>query len=401
MSATDPGGPLVERMRPWVSSIFAEMSELAARTGAVNLGQGSPDGGTPPELLEAAVAAVRSGHNQYPPGPGLAELRAAVADHQHRHYGLEVDPVDGVVVTMGASEALVAAVLALCGPGDEVVTFEPWFDLYGAAVDLAGAARRTVPLRPDAATGRYGFDPGELRGAVGPRTRMLLLNSPHNPTGKVFDTAELAEVAQVCVDHDLVAVTDEVYEHLTFDGRPHVPLATLPGMGERTLTTSSAGKTFSVTGWKVGWASGPVPLVAAVRAVKQHLTYSGATPFQHAVASVLGDDDRLVADLRASLERRRDRLCDALGQAGFGVLRPEGTYFVTADAAPVGATDGRSFCRELPEVAGVVAVPNEVFYDDPGVGRTLVRFACCQRDEVVDEAARRLVAAFGGGGGRR
>jgi N-succinyldiaminopimelate aminotransferase len=382
-------------MRPWTHSIFAEMSELAARTGAVNLGQGSPDGGAPSELVEAAVAAMRAGHHQYPPGPGLASLRSAVADHQARHYGLDVDPVEGVVVTMGASEALVAAVLAFCEPGDEVLTFEPWFDLYGAAIALAGAVRRTVALRPDPSGGRYTFDHDELRAAVTPRTRLLLLNTPHNPTGKVFDELELAEVARVCREAGLLAVTDEVYEHLTFDGRPHIPLAALPGMAERTVTVSSAGKTFSVTGWKVGWASGPPQLIGAVRAVKQHLTYSGGTPFQHAIAAVLGDDDRLVAGLRSTLQGRRDRLCEGLDRAGFTVHRPEGTYFVTADAAPVGATDGRSFCLELPERAGVVAVPNEVFYDDPATGRTLVRFACCQRDEVVHEAVRRLVAAFG------
>lgn len=393
-SAHHGGGPLVERMRPWVSSIFAEMAALAAETGAVNLGQGSPDGGTPPDLVEAAVEALRCGHNQYPPGAGLVSLREAVARHQQRHYGLEVDPGDGVVITMGASEALVASILAFCDPGDEVVTFEPWFDLYGAAVALAGAVKRSVPLRP-VAGGGYGFDPEELRASVGPRTRMLLLNTPHNPTGKVFTAEELEQVAAVCRDADLVAVTDEVYEHLTYDGRHHVPLATLPGMADRTVTVSSAGKTFSVTGWKVGWASGDPRLVSAVRAVKQHITYSGGTPFHHAVAAVLDRDAELVAPLRESLQGRRDRLAEGLATAGFDVRTSEGTYFITADAAPVGATDGLEFCRSLPTTAGVVAVPNVVFYDDAEVGRTLVRFACCQRDEAIDDAVARLVAAFG------
>lgn len=388
------GGPLVERLRPFVSSIFAEMAALASATGAVNLGQGSPDGGTPPDLVEAAVEALRCGHNQYPPGAGLPALREAVARHQSRHYGLDWDPDNGVVITMGASESLVAAVLAFCEPGDEVVTFEPWFDLYGAAIALAGAVRRSVPLRP-VPGGGYRFDPDELRAAVGPRTRLLLLNTPHNPTGKVFTADELDHVASVCREADLMAVTDEVYEHLTYDGRRHVPLATLPGMAERTVTVSSAGKTFSVTGWKVGWASGTPRLIGAVRAVKQHLTYSGGTPFQHAVAAVLDRDDELVGPLRESLERRRDRLSEGLRRAGFDVRASEGTYFVTADAAPVGATDGLDFCRSLPAAAGVVAVPNVVFYDDPEAGRTLVRFACCQRDEAIDDAVARLVAAFG------
>ncbi len=386
-----PGGPLVERMRPFVSNIFSDMSALAAATGAINLGQGFPDTDGPPEVMEAAVAALRAGHNQYPPGAGLPELRRAVARHQLRHYGIDLDPATDVVVTAGASEALAAAVLGLCGPGDEVVTFEPFFDLYAAVIALAGATRRCVTLRaPD-----YHFDPDALRAAVTDRTRVLLLNSPHNPTGKVFSDAELEAVAEVCVERDLVAVTDEVYEHLTFDGRPHRPLATLPGMAERTLTISSAGKTFSFTGWKVGWATGPAPLVTAVRAVKQNLSYSGGTPFQVAIAAALDLPDAVVAGLRDRLQAKRDRLCGGLEALGLEVIRPAGTYFATVDVRSVGADDGLAFCRELPHRAGVVAIPNVVFYDDVDEGRPLVRFAFCKRDEVLDEAVGRLARALG------
>ena len=384
------GDPLVERMRPYTSSIFAEMSARAVATGAINLGQGFPDTDGPAEVIEAAVAALRAGHNQYPPGAGIPELRAAVADHQRRHYGMDLDPADEVLITMGASEAIASAVLAMCGPGDEVLTFEPWFDLYAAAVTLSGATRRCVPLRqPD-----WSFDPEELRRAVTPATRLLLLNSPHNPTGKVFRADELAMIAELCVERDLIAVTDEVYEHLTFDGRAHLPLATFPGMADRTLTVSSAGKTFSVTGWKVGWASGPLPLVRATRTVKQNLSYSGGTPFQHAIAAALALPDAVTAGLRESLQSKRDRLCAGLRSAGFQVIEPEGTYFVTVDVRSVGQDDGMQFCRDLPERAGVVAIPDSVFYDDAGAGRSLVRFACCKRDDVIDDAMGRLARAF-------
>jgi N-succinyldiaminopimelate aminotransferase len=373
------------------TTIFAEMSALASATGAINLGQGFPDVDGPPEIVEAAVAALRAGHNQYPPGDGIAGLRHAIAEHQRRRYGIEVEPDGGVLVTTGATEAIAAAVLALAGPDDEVLTFEPYYDSYAASIALGGASRCVVPLRPpDARHGRWWFDPEEVAAAVTPRTRVLLLNSPHNPTGKVFDADELAVLAELCRRHDLVAVTDEVYEHLTFDGCRHVPLATLPGMAERTLTISSAGKSFSFTGWKVGWVSGPPELVAAVRTVKQFLTYVSGGPLQHAVAHALSMGDAVTDALRDDLATKRDRLCAGLSAAGFEVFRPQGTYFVIADIRPLGASDGLEFCRTLPARAGVVAVPTQGFHDDPAAGRHLVRFAFRKRDEVIDAAVGRL-----------
>jgi N-succinyldiaminopimelate aminotransferase len=380
--------PLVARMRPFGTTIFAEMSALATRTGAVNLGQGFPDTDGPPEMLEAAVRAIREGRNQYPPGPGVPELRAAIAAHQREFWGLDYDPDGEVLVTAGATEAIAAAILALCESGDEVVCFEPYYDSYAASIALAGAARRTVTLRP-VPDGGYGFDPDGLRAAFGPRTRVVLLNSPHNPTGKVFTADELALIASLCVEHDAVAVTDEVYEHLVFDGS-HVPLAGLPGMRERTVQISSAGKTFSCTGWKVGWACGPAPLISAVTRVKQFLTYVNAGPQQPAIAVALGLPRSYFSGFRDSLRYKRDRLCLGLADAGFDVLRSEGTYFVTADITPLGGTDGVEFCRTLPERCGVVAVPTQVFYDDAAAGRRLIRFAFCKRDEVLDEAVARL-----------
>jgi N-succinyldiaminopimelate aminotransferase len=378
---------LNSRLQGFGTTIFAEMSALAVRTAAVNLGQGFPDTDGPAEVADAAVAAIRAGHNQYPPGIGVPELRAAVAEHQRRFYGIEVDPDAEALVTAGATEAIAASLLALCEVGDEVVTFEPYYDSYAACITMAGAQRRVVTLQaPD-----YSFDPDALAAAISPRTRLLLLNSPHNPTGKVFSRAELELVARLCVEHDLVAVTDEVYEHLVFDGE-HVPLSTLPGMRERTLTISSGGKTFSFTGWKVGWACGPADLVAAVRTAKQFLTYVNAAPFQHAIAVGLGLPDAFFDGLAADLREKRDRLCRGLADAGFAVYPPSGTYFVTTDITPLGERDGLAFCRALPERCGVVAVPNVVFYDDRVVGLPLVRFTFCKRLEVIDEAVTRLKA---------
>lgn len=375
-------------MREFGTTIFAEMSALAVRTGSINLGQGFPDTDGPDSMLERAVEAIRSGANQYPPGPGTPELRQAVAEHRERHYGIGYDPDGEILVTVGATEAIAASVLALCEPGDEVIAFEPYYDSYAASIALAGARLSAVTLRP--VDGRFTFDPAELRAAVTPRTRAILVNSPHNPTGTVFTRAELAEIAALCQDHDLTAITDEVYEHLTFDGVEHVPLATLPGMRERTVMISSAGKTFSVTGWKTGWICAPPRHVKAVQTVKQFLTFTAAAPWQLAVAHGLRHELDWVAALRDSLQAKRDRLMGGLAAAGFVVLKPSGTYFVQTDIRPLGFTDGLELTRRLPELAGVVAIPTQVFYDHAERGSHFVRFAFCKKDEVIDEAADRL-----------
>jgi N-succinyldiaminopimelate aminotransferase len=383
--------PLVERMRAFGTTIFTEMSALALRTGSINLGQGFPDTDGPAEMLDAAAAALRGGANQYPPLPGIPALRTAITAHEQRFWGLIRDPDSEVVVTAGATEAVAAAILGLCEPGDEVVCFEPYYDSYAASIALAGAVRRPVTLRPGP-DGRYLFDEADLRAAFGPRTRLVLLNSPHNPTGKVFTHAELTLIADFCQEHDVYAVTDEVYEHLVFTdaAEQHIPLATLPGMRDRTLRISSAGKTFSCTGWKVGWATGPAALVSTVQRVKQFLTFVNAGPLQPAVAVALGLPDAYFTEFRAGLEARRDSLVAGLTEAGFAVLPSEGTYFVTADITPLGGKDGADFCRELPGRCGVVAVPTQVFYDHQEAGRHLIRFAFCKRAEIIDEAAQRL-----------
>lgn len=388
--------PLVLRMQPFTTTVFAEMTTLALRTGAVNLGQGFPDTDGPAAMLEVAVEAIRAGTNQYPPGPGMPALRAAIAAQRRSDYGLAYDPDSEVLVTVGATEAIATALLALCETGDEVVVFEPYYDSYAAAIALAGAVRQPVMLRPDGPGGRFTFDPDELRAAVGPRTRLMLVNSPHNPTGTVFTPAELAVIAAVCNEHDVLAVSDEVYEHLTYDGSVHVPLATLPGMRERTVSISSAGKTFSVTGWKVGWVCAPAPLVAAVRTVKQFVTFTANGALQLAVAHALRHEGDWVAGLRMSLQGKRDRLADGLAAAGFGVHRPAGTYFVQADVRPLGSDDGTALAWSLPDRVGVAGIPTAVFYDDPAAGRPFVRFAFCKTDAVLDEAVDRL-AALGSG----
>ncbi|HUJ64968.1 MAG TPA: aminotransferase class I/II-fold pyridoxal phosphate-dependent enzyme, partial [Acidimicrobiales bacterium] len=343
---------LASRLQGLGTTVFAEMSALAERTGSINLGQGFPDRDGPAEVADAAIEAIRHGRNQYPPGPGIPELRQAISAHQKRFYGLDFDADTEVLVTAGATEAITAAVIALCETGDEVVVFEPFYDSYAAAAAMAGAQLKAVPLEPPGWT----FDPDRLASAVGPRTRLIILNSPHNPTGKVFGPAELEILAGVCRERDLVAVTDEVYEHLTFADR-HVPLCSLPGMADRTITISSAGKTFAFTGWKVGWACGPSPLVAAVRTVKQFLTYVNGAPFQPAVATGLGLPDEYFESAAATLRDGRDRLCSGLERAGFTVYWPQATYFVITDIAGLGWSDGVAFCRDLPERCGVVAVP--------------------------------------------
>jgi len=380
--------PLVPRMQEFGTTIFAEMSALAARTGSINLGQGFPDTDGPPRMLETAVEAIRSGANQYPPGPGLPELRRAVAAQRRGRYGLDYDPDTEVYITVGATEGIAASVLALANPGDEVIVFEPYYDSYAAAIALAGAVRRPVTLRPDG--GRFTFDPDELRAAAGPRTRLVLVNTPHNPTGTVFTRAELEAIAALCREHDLIAITDEVYEYLTFDGTEHIPLAALDGMRERTVAVSSAGKTFSVTGWKTGWVTAPAPYVRAVQTVKQFMTYTAGGPWQRAVAYALEHELDWVARLRDSLQAKRDRLVAGLEAAGLAAVRPQGTYFVQADIRPLGFTDGMELALALPEKAGVVAIPAQVFYDDAAAGAHFVRFAFCKKDEVIDEAVERL-----------
>ena len=371
-------------------TIFAEMSAAAARTGAINLGQGFPDEDGPAAVLEAAREAIANGANQYPPGRGIPDLLAAISEHQQRFYGLSVDPGTEVIVTAGATEALTATLLALIDePDDEVVVFEPYYDSYAAAVALAGARLRTVPLR------RPGFQPDldELAAAVTDRTRIILVNDPHNPTGAVFGSEVLAEVVRLAHAHDAVIVTDEVYEHLSFHA-PHTPIATLPGAAERTLTISSAGKTFSATGWKIGWVHGPADLITAVLTVKQFLTYVNGSPFQPAIAVGLRLPDAYFLESAAVLQRKHELLGDALTDAGFTVHAPQGGYFTVADATPVGGADAAAFCRALPERAGVAAIPLTAFvsaerradYDG------LVRFAACKRVEVLQEAASRLAA---------
>lgn len=373
-------------LAPFGTTIFAEMSALALEHDAVNLGQGFPDSDGPEVILEAARQAIASGRNQYPPGSGVPELLDAIAAHQRRFYGLDVDPRSEVLVTVGATEAIAATILALVQPGDEVVTFEPYYDSYAATIALAGGVRRTSVLRfPD-----FEIDEDSLRAAFSPRTRLVLLNTPHNPTGKVFTGAELDLICALAREHDAWVVTDEVYEHLTFDGLTHIPVATLPEMWERTITISSAGKTFSTTGWKVGWVTGPSEAVGAVRAVKQFLTYVGSGPFQPAVAVGLGLDDEMYASLASSLQAKRDLLVAGLRSAGLSVAVPSGTYFVIADVSSIGVADGLAFARSLPARAGVACVPVSVFHDDVEAGRSLVRFAFCKRDEVLEEAVARL-----------
>jgi N-succinyldiaminopimelate aminotransferase len=376
---------LARRLQGIPPTIFSEMSALAVRTGSVNLGQGFPDVDGPPGVIARAVEALQGGQNQYAPGIGVPALREAIARHQARHYGLDLDPDRQVCVTTGCTEGVAAALLGLVDEGDEVVVLEPYYDSYVAMIQMAGGVRRPVTLgSPD-----FRLDVDELRAAVGPRTRFVLLNSPHNPTGTVLDRDELQAVADVAIEHDLVGITDEVYEHLVFDTHEHVPLATLPGMLERTLTLSSAGKSYSFTGWKVGWATGPDELVSAVLAAKQWLTFTSGGPLQPAVAHALDDEPDFPRELAADLQKRRDLLCSGLAEVGLDVRVPEGTYFALTDVSDLGWDDGLSFCLALPERAGVVAIPTQGFHDTDA-GRHLVRWAFCKNASVIEDGLRRL-----------
>ncbi|MEH3053801.1 MAG: aminotransferase class I/II-fold pyridoxal phosphate-dependent enzyme [Patulibacter minatonensis] len=373
------------------TTIFTRMSALAEETGALNLGQGFPDEDGPAEVVEAAVDALRAGHNQYAPLPGVAPLREAIAEHQLRHYGIALDPATQVQVTFGATEALAAAILGLVEPGDDVLALDPTYDAYSALVARAGGRLRPIVMRPPL----WRIERAAIEAAITPSTRVLILNTPHNPTGRVLDRAELELLAEVAREHDLTVITDEVYEHLVFDG-DHVAMATLPGMAARTLTISSLGKSYGLTGWKTGWASGPAGLVAQVRSVKQFLTFGGGTPFQYAAAVALRLSDRLLHEAASTLRAKRDRLGDALRAGGFDVLPTAGTYFLSFDAAQIpgaGDRDALELCLRLPREAGVVAIPMSVFTADPaGPARSIVRLAFCKRDAVLDEAAERLVA---------
>ncbi|WP_405973172.1 pyridoxal phosphate-dependent aminotransferase [Streptomyces sp. NBC_00988] len=392
---TSTARPLLNRrLAEFGTTIFAEMSALALKTGSINLGQGFPDTDGPEEIREAAVRALRDGRgNQYPPGPGVPELRTAIAAHQQRRYGLSYDPDAEVLVTAGATEAIAAALLALVEPGDEVIAFEPYYDSYAACIAMAGGTRVPVTLRPH--EGAFRLDLDELHAAVTDRTRLLLINTPHNPTGTVLTREELAAIAELAVERDLLVITDEVYEHLVFDGAEHLPLVTFPGMRERTVSIGSAGKTFSFTGWKVGWVTATAPLVTAVRSAKQFLTYVASGPFQYAVAEALALPDSYFDAFRADMLAKRDVLATGLAEAGFEVFRPAGTYFITTDIRPLGPElskngDGFAFCRALPELAGVVAIPNAVFYDHREEGAPFVRFAFCKRVGVLEDAVDRL-----------
>lgn len=377
-----------ERVRSATTTIFAEMSALALATQSVNLGQGFPDTDGPGFMLDEARAAIAAGVNQYPPGRGIVSLREAITAHSARHYGLSYDPETEVLVTTGATEALAAAILAFVDPGDEVIALEPFYDSYAASIDLAGGRRVGVGLfGPD-----FRLDHAELAAAFTERTKAILINSPHNPTGVVLSAADLAEIARLAIQHEVLVICDEVYEHLTFDDAQHRPLATLPGMRERTVRISSSGKTFSATGWKIGWALSTPELISEITAVKQFLTFVSGAPFQPAIARALNEGDDWVEQARLGLQAKRDRLAAGLRSVGLDPVIPQGTYFMTTDVTPLGYSDGVAFCRELPVRCGVVAIPHQVFYDRVEAGRPYVRWAFCKRDEVLDEAVNRLQA---------
>ena len=386
MNVEHSGDPFIkDSMREFGETIFAEMSALAAKTGAINLGQGFPDTDGPREIAELAIAAIRDGHNQYPPGLGIKKLRDAISHHQMRFYGLEFDSETEVLVTAGATEAIAASLLAICEQGDEIITFEPYYDSYAASIALAGGVRRVITLNtPD-----YSFSIDDLEKLITAKTKAILLNSPHNPTGKVFTHNELSQISNLCIEHDLVAICDEVYEHLVFEGQ-HIPLIQYPGMRDRTIQISSAGKTFSFTGWKIGWVCAQPALLDTVRTAKQFLTYVNGAPFQHAIAEALNLPDLYFDNFLEDMRVKRDCLSQGLEKAGLTTFTPQGTYFVTADIKNLGYEDGKQFCLDLPVQCGVVAVPNVVFYDNKDLGSTLIRFAFCKRLDVLEEAVERL-----------
>ena len=386
MNVEHSGDPFIkDSMREFGETIFAEMSALAVNTGAINLGQGFPDTDGPREIAELAITAIRDGHNQYPPGLGIKKLRDAISHHQMRFYGLEFDSETEVLVTAGATEAIAASLLAICEQGDEIITFEPYYDSYAASIALAGGVRRVITLNtPD-----YSFSIDDLEKLVTAKTKAILLNSPHNPTGKVFTHNELSQIANLCIEHDLVAICDEVYEHLVFEGQ-HIPLIQYPGMRDRTIQISSAGKTFSFTGWKIGWVCAQPALLDTVRTAKQFLTYVNGAPFQHAIAEALNLSDHYFDNFLEDMRVKRDCLSQGLEKAGLTTFTPQGTYFVTADIEKLGYKDGKQFCLDLPVQCGVVAVPNVVFYDNKDLGSTLIRFAFCKKLDVLEEAVERL-----------
>lgn len=386
MNVEHSGDPFIkDSMREFGETIFAEMSALAVKTGAINLGQGFPDTDGPREIAELAIAAIRDGHNQYPPGLGIKKLREAISHHQMRFYGLEFDSETEVLVTAGATEAIAASLLAICEQGDEIITFEPYYDSYAASIALAGGVRRVITLdTPD-----YSFSIDDLEKLITAKTKAILLNSPHNPTGKVFTHNELSQISNLCIEHDLVAICDEVYEHLVFEGQ-HIPLIQYPGMRDRTIQISSAGKTFSFTGWKIGWVCAQPALLDTVRTAKQFLTYVNGAPFQHAIAEALNLSDLYFDNFLEDMRVKRDCLSQGLEKAGLTTFTPQGTYFVTADIESLGYEDGKQFCLDLPVQCGVVAVPNVVFYDNKDLGSTLIRFAFCKRLDVLEEAVERL-----------
>ena len=386
MNVEHSGDPFIkDSMREFGETIFAEMSALAVKTGAINLGQGFPDTDGPREIAELAIAAIKDGHNQYPPGLGIKKLRDAISHHQMRFYGLEFDSETEVLVTAGATEAIAASLLAICEQGDEIITFEPYYDSYAASIALAGGVRRVITLNtPD-----YSFSIDDLEKLITAKTKAILLNSPHNPTGKVFTHNELSQIANLCIEHDLVAICDEVYEHLVFEGQ-HIPLIQYPGMRNRTIQISSAGKTFSFTGWKIGWVCAQPALLDTVRTAKQFLTYVNGAPFQHAIAEALNLPDLYFDNFLEDMRVKRDCLSQGLEKAGLTTFTPQGTYFVTADIEGLGYEDGKQFCLDLPVQCGVVAVPNVVFYDNKDLGSTLIRFAFCKRLDVLEEAVERL-----------